>query len=118
MKFSLLLFAFWSSQTMAIENTSLRIVRGLSIGSMVADWSQTRWLSKNHDKGYKETNPILGEYPSTRRVDLYFLSLLSIQSLLNIYGNEYTKWHVNLSVLVTHGLAAKHNYSIGIKFYF
>lgn len=37
----------------------------------VADWGQTRNIVHRESEGYWEINPILGKYPSIKRVDSY-----------------------------------------------
>ena len=47
---------------------------GTAAAFTVTDWATTRNLSRRYNEGYYENNPILGKYPSTGRVDLYFIS--------------------------------------------
>ena len=37
----------------------------------VADWGQTRNIAHRKGEGYWEMNPILGKYPSIKRIDSY-----------------------------------------------
>lgn len=98
------------------ESKELQFVRFLSTAAVVADWGQTRWISKNYANGHAEANPYLGKYPSTRRVDIYFTTLLLTQALLNKTGTDQTKWLTNLYFLIEHGAAVHHNYSVGVGF--
>lgn len=100
------------------ESTSLRLVRASAIVAIVADWSQTRWMSKNYDTGYTEGNKVLGSRPSTKRVDTYFSSLLVTQYLINKHGSKKVKWAANLYLLIGHTRAVRNNYEIGMKFDF
>jgi len=43
---------------------------------ILADWATTRDLSRRYHEGFHETNPFMGRYPSTKRVDHHFLTVL------------------------------------------
>lgn len=77
------------------------------------DWGQTRYIAKSDGRFY-ETNPLLGRYPSTERVDAYFaitgFGLLALAHLLPEYRTAI------LGVWLGVELAATgNNYRIGIK---
>jgi hypothetical protein len=83
--------------------------------AITADWATTRYGSRHFDDmpGHKESNMILGPYPSTRKVDLYFVGML----VSNYYIADYVdpKWRGFYLTIrtVSHGTAASHNASLG-----
>ncbi len=49
----------------------------------IADWLQTRWISKNgKDKGFWETNVFLGTYPSLATVNIWFVTAFVLLTVL------------------------------------
>jgi hypothetical protein len=81
---------------------------------MALDWAQTRYASR-YPSRYSERNPVMGEHPSTAKVDQYF----AIASLL-MAGVTYilprTERRLFLSgVIVVETSAVVNNYQIGIK---
>lgn len=70
-----------------------------SLGLLGADWAQTRTIAKNpYDSGrlaqpWHETNPILGEHPSSGHVNNYFaLSMLAHAMIASQLPPEIRKW--------------------------
>ena len=54
--------------------TSEQQAWGATAGALLlADWATTRYASRHWNEGYYENNILLGQHPSTNRVDLYFL---------------------------------------------
>ncbi len=54
---------------------------------MAVDWRQTHWMSQHHivesqGKWYGENNPLLGEFPSSRTVAIYFGGTLALSTAL------------------------------------
>jgi hypothetical protein len=95
------------------------LIVGLFMNTMlVLDWGQTRHIANNPTR-FHETNPILGEHPSLRKVDAYFLSSLAINNVLywkvipkkyrTAYGTAAGAWELGFVV---------RNNQIGIKFDF
>lgn len=82
--------------------------------SLAVDAMQTRYIGK-HCSEYHETNPILGDCPSTSRVATYFiasgLAYTGIKFMLPEKYREQFSWLV-LGVEVG---AIAHNFNIGIK---
>jgi len=85
---------------------------------IVTDWATTRDLSRRYHEGYRELNPILGQQPSTRRVDQYFA--LSLLAHYLIADNLSSKNRTIYLKVVTVGQAAvtAHNLNIGLKIKF
>ena len=84
--------------------------------AMTADWATTRSYARNWSAypGTRETNPILGSYPSTTKVDVYFVVLL----VSNYYITDLLPDNAVRSIYLTvrtydHASAARHNLSLG-----
>lgn len=85
-------------------------------GLTIADWSQTRYIARHPE--YHEVNPILGEHPSTGKVDKYFAaSLLVKNGVFFALPEKYRFYWAGAQIGISAGLIA-HNNSIGIKFDF
>lgn len=68
-----LLLAAWPAHAHPAEwNDTDRALMATALALHVLDWAQTREIAKPGN-GVHEINPILGEYPSRRDVDAYFL---------------------------------------------
>ncbi len=84
----------------------------------LADWATTRDMTRRYHEGYYETNPIMGRYPSARRVDQHFLTVLVAHYLIadNLSSRNRT---VYLQVF-TVGQAAvvSNNLNIGLRIRF
>jgi hypothetical protein len=77
------------------------------------DWMQTRKIAKNPDK-YYEKNPLLGEHPSTEKVDVYFAASIAANTAIAMaLPPEYRKWFQYVSIGVEAGVVAN-NFSIGL----
>jgi|WetSurMetagenome_2_1015567.scaffolds.fasta_scaffold237660_3 hypothetical protein len=68
--------------------------------------------------GYKETNPLLGKYPSNKEVNIYFISCALLHTgiayaLPNPYRNAWQLLTIGFESSVVYN-----NYRIGIKFEF
>lgn len=83
---------------------------------ILADWSQTREISKNPN--YIEHNPILGENPSVSKVDKYIgLGLLAYNVFALILPDKYERVLTRTLMVVEAGVVIRNN-SIGIEFDF
>ena len=82
----------------------------------IADWSQTRYIAENPE--YNERNSILGNHPSTRKVDAYFAATLVAHTAISyILPTEYRRiWQV--VTIAVEGNVVAHNVRIGVKFGF
>ena len=83
----------------------------------VVDWAQTRYIADSHGRFY-ETNPLIGKYPSMRRVDTYFatsmlLGALVLDALPTEYRDTALKAGLVLEVLVVSNNA---RIGVGVKF--
>ena len=80
---------------------------------LAIDWRQTITIAKNPDK-WHEKNPILGEHPTTMRVNIYF-AVCAICVAIGIYFLPQTWAIVGLGVLcVVEIYAVFNNFRIGI----
>jgi len=83
--------------------------------AITADWATTRYGVRNRPSlpGIRESNIILGPYPSTDRLDLYFVTML----VSNYYiADRLPSDNRGLYLIVrtvSHGLAAQHNVQVG-----
>jgi hypothetical protein len=81
---------------------------------MALDWAQTRYAAR-HPSRYSERNPIMGEHPSTAKVDQYF-ALASLLTVGLTYVLPRRERRLFLTgVLVVETSAVVSNYQIGIK---
>ncbi len=83
--------------------------------AITADWATTRYGVRNRHNlpGLHETNLILGPYPSTNRLDLYFVIMLaSNYYIADTLKSDDRKLYLTIRT-VTHGLAARHNVQLG-----
>ena len=79
----------------------------------VVDWAQTRYIAASNGRFY-ETNPVLGRYPSMRRVDTYFAaSLLLGAVVLDALPTEYRDTALKAG-LVLELLVVSNNARIGV----
>ena len=87
--------------------------------SVLADWSTTRKASLNWDAcNCHETNPLLGRYPSTDKVDLFeFTFLIANYYIADSLTEKQRNWYLG-AVTTVHGFAAANNYAIGLRFNF
>ena len=81
---------------------------------MALDWAQTRHIARNPSR-YSERNPIMGEHPSTAKVDQYF-ALASLLMAGAAYVMPRPERRLFLSgVIVVETSAVASNYRIGVK---
>jgi hypothetical protein len=101
-----------SAQDRSWSNTDIAL--GVASAALhIADWSQTRVISKNPDRWY-ETNRFLGANPSLSEVNAYFLAYGAATAALAHFFPEYRR--VILAVHIgMHAQGVASNYSIGIK---
>lgn len=77
------------------------------------DWGQTRYIVK-HPNEYRETNPLLGDYPSMGTVNLYMLATgLLIPTTAELLP-EYRTLILGFWVASRAAVVGR-NYSIGIR---
>lgn len=110
--FSSQVFAQWDTWS---ENDKKMFVA--SSIAITADWLTTRDMSQRYNEGYWETNPILGRYPSTSRVDLYFIGMLVSNYYLADWAGRHRTFYLGVRT-VTHGSAAVNNINIGLRLSF
>lgn len=83
----------------------------------VLDWGQTRDIAKKPDR-HRESNPILGDHPTTGEVDRYFVIGTAVKTGIAIaLPNPYRRWWqcmwIGISISNVH-----RNYSIGLRLRF
>ena len=77
------------------------------------DWRQTSYIAKNPHR-FHETNPLIGRYPSTGRVNGYFLASGLVIAGLAHYFPEWRP--ILLGVYVGGQIANTHrNYQLGLR---
>lgn len=82
-----------------------------------ADWLQTRYIAANPER-YRELNFILGDHPSIRKVDLYFLTMGIAHCVVSHYLPKPYRSIFQVAGIVVEVDAVRHNYILGIKFEF
>ena len=81
--------------------------------AITADWATTRYASRHWDQfrsTSQESNIFLGPYPSTAKVDLYFIGLLVSNYYITDWmpNNNYRTFYLGVRTYV-HGQAAHNN---------
>ena len=90
-----------------------KVLQGTQLAVQGIDWLQTREIARNDD--YYETNPHIGEDPTTWEVDRYFLVSSGLGMLVtHILPQEYRKHWLSFRIGVSAGMVT-HNYNMGIK---
>lgn len=93
----------------ADQRTQASVLAGL----LIADWAQTRQISR-HPNRWSEQNPVIGSHPSTRRVDTYFISSIAIgYLLLDAMPSEYRNAAINAGIVLEAGVVG-HNLNLGL----
>lgn len=86
--------------------------------AITADWATTRYGVRSPVKGVYETNPILGKYPTTSKVDAYFILLLATNYIAaDLMPNEYRGLYLTVRT-TSHGYAASKNIELGWRMRF
>ena len=79
----------------------------------MVDWAQTREIARNPD--FYETNPILGKYPSSTEVDVYFAATTLGHYLVSqALPSDYRKVWQYVWIGVQAGYVT-HNYQMGVR---
>jgi len=89
--------------------------REIAFGTLLAvDWSQTREIAA-HPELYSEHNPILGEHPSSGRVDIYMIAAGALHFAIANWlpGDWRAAWQWG-GIVIELG-AVRNNYLIGIR---
>ena len=81
---------------------------------MALDWAQTRYGARNPSR-YAERNPVMGEHPSTAKVDRYFTAASLLMAGVT-YALPRTQRRLFLAgVLVVETSVVFSNHQIGVK---
>jgi hypothetical protein len=112
---SLLVAAAAAAQAQSQAWTALDYTLAGGAATMMAlDWAQTRYAAR-HPSHYSERNPMMGEHPSTAKVDQYF-ALASLLTVGLTYVLPRRERRLFLSgVLVVETSAVVSNYRVGVK---
>lgn len=87
---------------------------GGAAAMMALDWAQTRYAAR-HPSHYSERNSIMGEQPSTAKVDQYFaLASLLMAGVTYVLPRRERRLFLS-GVLVVETSAVVSNYRIGVK---
>lgn len=83
--------------------------------AIVADWGQTRYIA-HHPVEYHETfNPVLGEHPSTGKVDKWFIGALVVNNGIMIaLPKKHRPYYAGAVIAVETYFVVSNNH-IGIK---
>lgn len=96
----------WSDEEKAWGYTALALT--------VADWAQTRDLTRRYSEGYYERNPVLGKYPSQGRVDTHFVIGGLLTYLIADNLDEYRKPFLQ-TMSVIELICVGNNIGLGLK---
>ena len=94
-------------------NKTLMIAANTAI---VLDWAQTRYIANNPQ--YYEKNPFLGDHPTIKEVNRYFIGSLLLTNLSAHFLPDNKKSLYYGSVLVYEMGFVYNNHQIGIQFEF
>ncbi len=95
------------------DNTD-KLLAATALIATTVDWAQTRYIAR-HPRQYRELNPILGQHPSTGKVDRYFaLSIVAGSAIAIALPSKYRKVWLGGITLVEVGFVI-HNHHIGIR---
>ena len=87
---------------------------GGAAAMMALDWAQTRYAAR-HPSHYSERNPMMGEHPSTAKVDQYFaLASLLVAGVTYVLPRRERRLFLS-GVLVVETSAVVSNYQVGVK---
>jgi hypothetical protein len=87
---------------------------GGAAAMMALDWAQTRYAAR-HPSHYSDRNPIMGEQPSTAKVDQYFaIASLLMAGVTYVLPRRERRLFLS-GVLVVETSAVVSNYRIGVK---
>lgn len=83
--------------------------------SIAADWGQTRYIAAHPQTFHEEFNPLLGDHPSMRKTNAYFIGALVVNNGIMIaLPKKYRPWYAGaVTVIETHFIVS--NNQIGIK---
>jgi hypothetical protein len=99
------------------EWTAADVARQITVQTLLAvDWSQT--ITTSRDPGLTEVNPILGEYPSSGRVDKYFAAWMVAHPLISHILPATMRRHWQHAALVVQAGAVGNNINLGIRMNF
>jgi hypothetical protein len=115
---SLLVAAAGAAQAQSQAWTALDYsLAGGAVTLMALDWAQTRYGARNPSR-YAERNPMMGEHPSSAKVDRYFTaaSLLTAGVALVLPATQRRLFLG--SVIVVETSVVFSNHQIGVKFDF
>jgi hypothetical protein len=91
--------------------------------AIFADWQTTRDLARRTNEGYREVGPlakqVIGSQPTVDKVDAF----VAARFLVNYYiackvENSDFKHTYLIITTASHGIAATHNYNIGLRIRF
>ena len=83
--------------------------------AIVVDWGQTRYIVHNPQRYHEAFNPILGEHPSTRKVDAWFLGALAVNNgVMVALPKKYRPYYAGAVTAVETYFVVSNN-QIGIK---
>ena len=102
--------AAWAWEDWDRETKTMFVASSIAI---TADWATTRNAADQGWPGVRETNPILGDYPSTSEVDVYMIGLLVTNYFITDWlPEEYRNFYLGVRIF-TAGGAAYNNAQLG-----
>ena len=86
--------------------------------ALANDWATTRDMTQRYGEGYWERNPILGQTPSTQRVDLHFLVCIPAIYLVADYLSDEDRVKWLKTVTLVEAVVSTNNLRIGLRWRF
>jgi hypothetical protein len=113
------------------------VLLGSALTLLVVDWGQTRdltngdectrWVDQQNQtsigarketyrcRASKESNPLLGDYPSREEVDRYFaLALLGTATIAYVLPTDYRKYFLGAVIILETGVVIR-NHRLGLR---
>lgn len=113
----LLLFLIPTEGTTADKwTTEDKVLQFIWFGFHFIDWGQTSYITKNTPLYWEGVNPLLGKYPSTAAVNVWFIGTFVLHTaLVHILRQEDRKILQGMSIAVSAGMVIHNRFSLGIQ---
>lgn len=98
----------WSKGEIALEVASAALT--------VIDWGQTRDI-RNHS-GMLELNPVLGKYPSSRAINYYFGTVLTVRPIVSMLLPKPARKALQYIYIGVETAVISSNYNCGLRMSF
>ena len=92
-------------------------MHGISTSLLIMDWAQSREIAMSGGK-FVETNPMLGRRPALGRVNAYFATAITLNTVIGnaLPGHYATFFHVAVASVQANAVAHNASIGVGMKF--